>query len=902
MADDLRLRVILDLADRALAPLKRLSQGGKGLADQLRVARGELRQLEAQQQAIGQFRALGQQFRASAANAQVLRQKLAALRAQTPANATEAKALATQIGATERALHKANTTVDQQSQKLAGLRERMRALGIRNVAAEEATLGQRIGATNQRLDERRNKLAALNKLNAQYGRTAMKVGAAVGTGYAMRTAGSTLVQTAATPLAQGRKYANEILQIQSLGLDDAATKGAIRYAEAMKTYGTSTVDNLGLMKDALTAFADTHHAEMVMPLLTKMKFANEAVYGADKGADNDKKFMDMLKVIEMRGGLANQQAFEKQANIVQQVLTATGGRVGPEEWLNVIKTGGLAAKGINDAAFYYQLEPLVQEMGGHRVGTSLMSAYQNVYQGKTTKRSALMLDELGLIADKTKVKHDKVGQISQLGVGAIKGSELFQTDQFAWMEQVLLPALAAKGKTSDKDVLDAMGGIFSNRNAANLFATMYQQRDQIHKNARLNAGAANVDALYNLAKGSSAGAELDLLKKRDDLYQRLSTAAMPAYVAALEAATGAIERMNRFAQANPGLTKAMAVGFGALAVSMLAIGTVLIPLALVVGKFMLLRYVLARLSITLPVFGLLGRGMALLGRLGTSAFGLLARGAAALAPVLMAVGKAALAFLFTPMGAALALLAVAAVLVWKNWDGIKGGLAIVWQQIQSGAQSLWQSISDAGTRAWQFLVGLKTQFMSAGTALMQGLASGITGGLAAVREGIFSAGERVVGWFKEKLGIKSPSRVFMALGEFIPAGAALGIERGSPRLQAAALAMAALPALSMPTLARADAEAPAARALVLQAPAERPRPSAEALPPLRPPRAPPQGAEGTGGGTGAGYSFNAGPITITINAAPGQDPQAIARAVSAELDRRARRRGADVRAQLSDID
>ena len=54
-------------------------------------------------------------------------------------------------------------------------------------------------------------------------------------------------------------------------------------------------------------------------------------------------------------------------------------------------------------------------------------------------------------------------------------------------------------------------------------------------------------------------------------------------------------------------------------------------------------------------------------------------------------------------------------------------------------------------------------------------------------------------------------------------------------------------------------------------------------------------AAGAGGG-------GAAPITITIHAAPGQDPQAIARAVAAELDRRQRRNGERVRSQLSDID
>ena len=105
----------------------------------------------------------------------------------------------------------------------------------------------------------------------------------------------------------------------------------------------------------------------------------------------------------------------------------------------------------------------------------------------------------------------------------------------------------------------------------------------------------------------------------------------------------------------------------------------------------------------------------------------------------------------------------------------------------------------------------------------------------------------------------------MALGQHIPEGAAIGIERGAPALRAAALAMAGIP-----TLAGAG--------------------------PLGGPVGP------LGGGLAAAGAGGAAPITITIHAAPGQDPQAIARAVAAELDRRQRRNGERVRSQLSDID
>ena len=97
-------------------------------------------------------------------------------------------------------------------------------------------------------------------------------------------------------------------------------------------------------------------------------------------------------------------------------------------------------------------------------------------------------------------------------------------------------------------------------------------------------------------------------------------------------------------------------------------------------------------------------------------------------------------------------------------------------------------------------------------------------------------------------------------------GAALGIAKRAPRVAKAAAAMAALPALA------------AAPALAATGP-----------------------ALGTGGGAVAMPPAAPAAIHVTINAAPGQDAQAIARAVSAELDRRERARAAGRFSRLTDL-
>lgn len=115
------------------------------------------------------------------------------------------------------------------------------------------------------------------------------------------------------------------------------------------------------------------------------------------------------------------------------------------------------------------------------------------------------------------------------------------------------------------------------------------------------------------------------------------------------------------------------------------------------------------------------------------------------------------AMLMNPIGLAVTAIGVAAYLVWKNWDKVKGAVM-------------------AG---WNWMKGMKNQFFSAGADLINGLVNGVTSKLTAARDSIVSFGSSIKGWFTSTLGIKSPSRVFMGFGDNIAQGTALGVTRSA---------------------------------------------------------------------------------------------------------------------------
>lgn len=72
-----------------------------------------------------------------------------------------------------------------------------------------------------------------------------------------------------------------------------------------------------------------------------------------------------------------------------------------------------------------------------------------------------------------------------------------------------------------------------------------------------------------------------------------------------------------------------------------------------------------------------------------------------------------------------------------------------------------------------YLRGLN--FIEIGRNLIQGLINGVTGMLGALKSTITGAAGKVATWFKEKLGIHSPSRVFAGLGGYVMAGLDQGL-------------------------------------------------------------------------------------------------------------------------------
>lgn len=187
-------------------------------------------------------------------------------------------------------------------------------------------------------------------------------------------------------------------------------------------------------------------------------------------------------------------------------------------------------------------------------------------------------------------------------------------------------------------------------------------------------------------------------------------------------------------------------------------------------------------------------------------FSAVARGARTLGGVLsgglvrgiMIAGRAVLwigrALLMNPIGLAITAVAAAAYLIYRNWGAVSSWFKQRWADIKEafnggvvGIGKLLINWSPVGLLYKAFAAALKylgvdlpAKFTDFGGHLIDGLINGIKNKWESLKTTVTDMGDSVGGWFKEKLGIHSPSRVFIGFGDNIAQGAAIGLQRTTP--------------------------------------------------------------------------------------------------------------------------
>lgn len=857
MADNLILKVTLSALDKAAAPLRRIQGGAIGAGRELKAARDRLKELNAQQRDVSAWRA---QFSA----AQDTERALGAARARVQALSREMANTTVPTRQMTRdlrgAIREATALKRQHGEnqvQLQGLRSKLAAAGIdtRKLGSAERDLRGQVAATTRAIGQQEERLKRITTqqkrlaaARGQYDASQALAGSMAGVGAGSAAAGAAM---GAPVVATAKAY---------IDFEDAML-GVAKQVEGARDDSGKLTSVYFEMGDAIKAMAER------IPMATTEIAA--LVEGAARMGIQGKE--NLLGFTQVAANAAT--AFELPADQIGENLARIA---------NLYKLPIKNVDQLGDAINY--LDDNAQSKGADIIEVMQRTAGITASVGMSFKDAAALGStfltlgasaEVAATATNAMIRELAIAQSQpkrfQQGLKALKMSakdiQLGMSKDSTGTIQKVLEAIKKLPKNEQLTVSTQLFGKEYGDDAAKLGANIEEYRRQL---ALANSEAAKGSMQREAdIRAESLSARLEMAKNRAfNLSATLGETLRPAIVRLVEGFNRILERVTTWVKANPELAYTILKVVAGLAGLATVFGTLTLGMASLLGPFAMFRY-------AMMLVGIKGGGLAsVLLNLGRT--------------VLPIVGQAILwigrALMMNPIGLAITAIAVAALLIYKYWDPIKAYVMSLWAEIKAGFDGgiggitqLIINFSPLGLfyRAFAgvmnyFGVEMPGKFSEFGSMLMQGMVNGITNGLAAVKDSITGAADSTITWFKEKLGIHSPSRVFASLGGFTMAGLVQGLAGGEGDVlgqitsTARRLTEAGAGMLGMGSGIRLDTRAP---------------------------------VQAAGGG---GTVVQGDTIHITIHAAPGTDVAGLRQQINQLLDERERSKAARVRSRLSD--
>lgn len=835
MARDLSLKVNLQALDNATKPMRAVLGGAQGLGRALRDTRDELKGLQTQQRDVSSFRALKGESERTGTAMQANRDKIRQLSQALASTTTPTRALTREFQSAVRQGQALKQKHAEQQRELQGLRTRLSEAGIstRNLAGHERDLRNRISQANEQMGQQEARLKRLADQHRQLAKAKESYEKAQGLAGSMAAVGAGGLAAGSGILYTGARMMAPQLAAQEQGSMIAAQGG-----EGTARAGQYTGIIQGIRADGLSG--------------------DIAVIGAAVAAVNS--------TLGALGDISDTE-LKRASRKALDLAAVLGGDVAQHvQAVGILMQNGLAAN--SDQAFD------LLTRGLQRVSTQMRGELPDILEEYSTHFRNMGFsgqEAMSLLVDMARQGRyalDKTGDAVK--EFSIRGSDMSKTSKEAYESigldaQKMSDMIASGGAGARQALQQTAKGLLAIKSPADranaaiaLFGTPVEDLsvDQIPEFLKALTGSAD-----HLGKVEGAASQLgDTL--RDNLggdVARLSGAWSDFNSSLMESQdgplrdviqdiTGLVTGLKDWAAAHPQLAGGIvktALGVGLL---MAGMGGLTLALASVLGPFAMVRYGMMLFS---------GHGLILartLTALGKTALPLVGKG-------LLFIGRALMA---NPIGLAITAIAGGAYLLWKHWDTLGPKFA-----------ALWEGIKATFSQTMDWFASLPARFAQLGANILQGLASGITSALGAVKGAITGAGEATIGWFKEKLGIHSPSRVFAELGGYTMAGLEQGLQAGEkgPLAQLAGTAkrLAQAGALSLGVSA--------------------------GLPAMAVDNRPPLAAGGAPAAAAAPVS-----ISITVQAAPGMDEAALARLVAQEVQRITRQQQARGRSRLTDLE
>ena len=940
MQKKLELKLLLDMVDKVTGPLKKIRQGSGLVSGELKETRDKLKELNKQSAKMDGYKKVSRSLSITSQELVTAQKKMQGLDEQMKQSQNPSKALRKEHEKSIETLRNLKIARGKLSTSHKQMREELRSSGVdtRKLGDAQKELKEKIERTTDVMELQRKKLEAvsrrqkqLNDASASYQKTKALQGDLAGKGAGMMATGAAVGAVSAIPIIEFSKAETAAtgLKVSMMGAGGVVRKEFTEINTLATQLGNKLPGTTADFQDMMTTLIQQGmsskailgglgEATAFLGVQMKLPFNEAAEFAAklqDATGTAEKDMMSLMDVIQRSYYLG-----VDKTNMLQGFSKLSSA-------LPVLRKQGLEAAQL--------LSPLIvmadqAGMAGEASGNAYRKAFQlSMDTGKVGKANNILAD-VGIKLDFTDGKGEFAGlenMFSQLT--KLKG--LNTETRLSVLKQVY---------GDDAETLQVMN-IMITKGIAGYRETANKMQAQASLQLRVNEQLNTLTNLWDAATGTFTNALVNV-----------GEAVAPELKELVKWLGEMAEGLGVWIKANPQLTATLfkaAMAVGALAV---AGGTLTLMLAGILGPLAMIKYSLSVLSIkSLPFIGVA------LSQLG-----------GALKWIIGGLRALSLALLTTPIGwmiLGITALATAGYLLINHWDTVKTWMAGFWQSITSLTgegiaavknyfnglpepikavlSGIWETMktvfswSPLGlivnnfSEIMSFFTGLPAKFSSLGEMTMDGLVKGITGKLTEVKETITNAASNAIGWFKDVLGIASPSKAFAVMGDQTMQGLTVGISRTqqeplaevnklSKQLAGTAfvLGISALPAAAMPNLQAipdqtrtirdeyqgADYSVPDAIRLVKEGelPARKAK-SGDLTHNAAPDR------------LSAGSAFAQRQVPqpqtvhidagihapITIYATPNMDAQDVARLVAIELEKRDRAQQARLRSSLKDL-
>lgn len=899
MDNTLQLKIITSLQDKLSGPLKKIRGVTGESAKSIKDLRDKLKDLESTQKNIQSFRKLSTGLKDTQTQMQAAQEKVRALSAAMQSAENPTKKMSTEFNRAVAEARKLTAQSKSQAVELQNLRSKLSDSGIstRNLSQQERELRSNIQQTStalkQQTDHLRKAADQQNKLvkaKEKYestqrlaGSMAMSGAAGVATGAAILApvksvldafapAEDAYTQLKVAMMNSSGEVSSQFNDVKKLAVElgdrlPGTTADFINMMTMLKRQGMSDQTILGGLGESSANLA----------VLLKLPVEYAAEFSA--------KMQDALQAPEsemmmITDGLQRMFYAGVDANNILEGFSKMGPAL------------GIAGKNGHEA--FQMIAPMLAmfdqtSMAGEAAGNALRKVFQRSIDTDKIEKANDALKDL-----KVKAKLDFTD-----GKGEFGGLDnMFkQLQKIEKLNSVQRGMVLKELFGDDAETLQVVNTLMG-KGMEGYTEMLQKMEKQASLTDRVKAQLGTLANVSEAASGSFTNALSDI-----------GETVAPDIKKLLEWLGELANKAGEFTRANPELVASIVKIVAVTGALIAGFGMLTIALASIIGPFAIIRYALS-------LFGI--KAIAGIGSLTKLAGAFKTVGLA-----ILGMGKLLLANPVTWIAVAIA---GAAYLIYKNWDFLKAKFGEIWTGVKAYFSEGWDAVSSMTSNAWNsvsnafstamasvtgylsgfwtdtkayfsngfteltnaitqwnpvqtfqsvfssvsgFFSGLVADFSGFGRNMIQGLVDGIKGMAGQAKEAIEGVGSGVVGWFKDKLGINSPSRVFIEMGGFLSEGAAIGIERQQSAAMKAAKNMAASVMLAGAMTPFAATGAPLHDAGIATIRFDNRAPLANASMAASAP-------------TMAGGDH----IEIHIHAAAGMSPQDIARAVSLELDRR----------------